>query len=114
MTIKEVIKKADELRPNAIEEETKAMWVWTLDGDIANMMGTKHPANPFPQDGDLLMAHPYDEVYIFYLMAMIDTANRDSTLYANDSVLFNSTYGEAKASWRRANTPQNHQGWRVM
>lgn len=114
MTIKEVIKRADELRPNAIEEEIKAAWVWTLDGDIANMMGTKHPADPFPQDAELLASHPHDEMYIFYLMAMIDTANRDSTLYANDSLLFNSAYGEAKASWRRANCPEKPQNWRVM
>ena len=114
MTIKEVICKADELRPNAIEEETKFAWVWTLDGDVASFMGKEHKENPFPQDEQLLMPHPDDDIYIFYLMAMIDTANRDSALYANDSVLFNSVYGEAKATWRRNNIPKSRGNWRVM
>jgi hypothetical protein len=114
MTVKEVICNADELRPNALEEEIKYGWVWTLDGDVANLMKREHQKNPFPQDTELLMPHPYDEIYIFYLMAMIDTANRDSTLYANDSVMFNSAYGEAKAWWRRNNKPAKNGNWRVM
>jgi Na+-translocating ferredoxin:NAD+ oxidoreductase RnfD subunit len=53
MTVKEVICNADELRPNALEEEIKYGWVWTLDGDVANLMKREHQKNPFPQDTEM-------------------------------------------------------------
>lgn len=114
MTIKEVIRRADELRPNSIEEETKSAWICALDGDVAELMGVKREKDPFPDDRQLLMPPPDEDVYVFYLMAMIDTANRDSTLYANDTVLFNSAYGDARARYRRNNLPEAKANWKVI
>lgn len=114
MTIKEAIRRADELRPNSIVEETKSAWVCTLDGDIAELMGKPREKDPFPDDRELLMPAPDEDIYIFYLMAMIDVANRDSTLYSNDTVLFNEAYRDARARFRRNNLPDTAANWKVI
>lgn len=113
MTIKETIKKADRLRPNAINDEQKADWVWSLETDIADLIGADMKANPFPADVDLTMPAPYDGIYSLYLMAMIDNYNQDSTLYANDMTMFNEAYGEARRWWRRHHLPFENKNWKV-
>lgn len=119
MRVKEAIKRADALRPNAIAEERKADWVYELEGRLAE---TRHapplgvvppPARAWPADSALAMPPPYDMIYERYLCAMIDLANEDTDLYSNDMAMFESTYKDAIAWWRRTHRPGPAMGWRV-
>ena len=101
MTVKETIKKADALRPNAIEEQEKAEWIIRFDGEIAEMMQVPVPDIKWPEDQELLMPYPKDDLYVKYLMAMIDLANEESALYANDMIVANQAIAESKAWWYR-------------
>ena len=114
MTIREAIKKADAMRENAIADEIKADWVWQIECELADLIKREAVENPFPNDAELVMPAPHDMIYVYYLVAMIDNYNQDSTLYSNDMVLFNEAYGEARRWWRRHNLPFESGNWKVM
>ena len=88
-----------------------------LEGEFAEMMGVKVPDNAWLQGGDdveLLMSHPHDGVYALYLCAMIDNANQETALYANDMTVANEAIAAAKAWWRRHNAPPSNKRFKVM
>ena len=115
MTVKEAIRKADELRPNAITEETKAGWLYDLEGELAEMMEVDPPENLWPEiDAVLLMPYPHDNMYYLYLMAMIDNANEETELYANDMTVAQEAMNESRAWWWRNNYTRKADRIRVM
>ena len=101
MKVKEAIKRADALRPNAIDEEMKAEWLVRFDSEIAELMGIEAPILHWPEDQELLMPFPKDEIYPLYLMARIDLANEETALYQNDMIVANQAITESKAWWYR-------------
>lgn len=109
----DAIKQADSLRDNTLPAEQKAAWLNKLDGEIAEMMGVDAPENAWPEDSELLMPREHDEVYVLYLVAMIDYYNQESTLYQNDMVVYNTAMSNARAWWRRHNCPERNGGWKV-
>lgn len=113
MRIKEAIKRSDALRPNTISEDRKADWVYELEGRLSETRRAPPPARIWPVDSTLAMPPPYDQVYERYLCAMIDLANEDTDLYANDMALFESTYAAAIAWWRRTHSPAPAGRWNV-
>jgi len=119
MRVKEAIKRADALRPNAISEERKADWLYELEGRLAQVRHAPPlavvppPARVWPADSALAMPPPYDGVYERYLCAMIDLANQETALYANDMAVFESTYADAVAWWRRTHSPAPAGNWKV-
>lgn len=113
MTAKEAIRRADELRPNALGEEQKAAWIFDLDGQIADMMQTVPTANTFPDlDVTLLMSAPHEEIYPLYLVCKIDFYNQEMNMYANDRAIYEGAMQEAAAWYRRNNRPVSHGVWR--
>lgn len=113
MKITDCIAAADELRMNTLEDEQKSRWLYELDCSIAEIMGKGIPAWKFPDDRELLMPAPHEEVYVKYLVAMIDYYNGESELYANDISIYNQAMKEARAWWIRNNRPASSGNWRV-
>lgn len=105
------ISRADEKRPNAIDDETKSKWLMILEGDYAEMMGKPMPVNSYPEDMELLMPEPYDDTYVDFLCAQIDNYNQDTALYANDYVWANASIDAAKSWYRRNNVPKRSRNW---
>ena len=101
MNLLECMDRANELRPNDIREELKAQWVNVLEGDVANLMGVDAPADPFPEDGELLLPHPWSYCYVYYLCAMIDWAQKDFDIYYVDYEMFNSLWAQMAAWWAK-------------
>lgn len=115
MTVKEAIRRADELRPNAIPEETKAAWLYEVEGELAEMMDLPDPENKWPEeDEELLMPYPKDGMYYLYLCAMIDLANEETNLYQNDMAIAQAAVNEARAWWWRNNYTRKPEMIRVM
>lgn len=112
MKVKEAIQKADELRPNAVKEAQKAEWLYELEGRVAETVGVECPVNSWPDDAELLMGAPCASIYYLYLCAMIDFSCEDTELYANDSAIFNTAFGEAISYWRRHNKPADSGYWK--
>lgn len=111
MKLLEAIIEADGLRPNDIPDSVKAGWLTSLEGEFAEMMEVEIPKNTFPEDRELLMPPPHDGLYPLYLAAMIDSANEETSLYANDMELANEAIGRAKACFRRHNRPKPAAGF---
>lgn len=114
MNLKKVMTIADELRPNAISDEIKAGWLFAFDGDIAEMMKVDPQPNTWPEDTELLMPYPHDDIYQYYLMAMIDYANQEMTLYEIDYVMANAKLEDAKKHYARNNYTPSNKNWSVM
>lgn len=121
MKLSEALASAKMLRPHAADEFTLSQLLFRgVEGDVADMFGVEAPENPNDgteaelTDTELLMPHPYDEVYTWYLCAMIDMANEETTLYQNDMEMYNAAWDRA-ASWYRRKTKAPDKGnWRTM
>ncbi|MBQ6552429.1 MAG: hypothetical protein IJL83_02265 [Clostridia bacterium] len=105
MKLLDAIAKANELRPNTIRDEFKAQWVRELECEVAEMIGAEMPVFDYPKDTELLMPAPHEYIYVYRLCAMIDQANEDTSLYANDMTVANNAFVAACAWWRRGHTP---------
>ena len=114
MTLLDAIKAAKEIRVTTCDDQTLARWVNDIDARIAETMGKEPENDTFPGDRELLMPSPYEDVYVFYLSAMIDWYNQEIDIYQNDMAMFNQAYSEAVAWWRRAHKPDNGFCWRVI
>ena len=99
MTILEAITRADLIRPNELDSAVKLRWLSTLDGQIHAELLTAHEGEPETfrgydgetelQTTELLVPHPYDELYLRYLLMRIDLEHGELDRYNNDAAGFN-------------------------
>lgn len=110
--LKEVLDKADYIRPNAVPDIYKLNAVNKLE----TMVQTEIYRIPLPEqrtytlsetDAVLLIPAPYDTLYEKYLAAEIDLEQSEFEAYQNDYVLFNEEYKEFSAYVMRA---KGHRG----
>lgn len=109
MKASEAITQADALRPNTISTDQKILWLYELEADLSELMmiwEAPLPGNYPTDDPDLLMPKGHDQIYVLYLMAMIDNGNEETSLYANDFANFNQAYLEARQWWVRTHRPR--------
>lgn len=98
-TIREVIGRIDDSKPNAFENEDKVRWLSLLDGKIAAdvMMMSITEIQQFnysadDMDRELLVSFPHDDIYDYWLMAQIDLANGETDKYQNSAEVYNAAY----------------------
>lgn len=101
MTIGKVIRLADALKPNAIDNELKYQYITEVEGLVQTevmLLSSEDIITYDPErDGEnteLLVKPPHDKLYIAYLAAMIDFANGEYDRYANTVEQFNAYYRE--------------------
>lgn len=111
-TINEVIERVGRTKPNALDDRDKARWLIQLDGRLfAEMVSFDNPnaevVKEYPDDGDkeLLASGPYEDLYDYYLTAMVALAMRESADYGNNIELFNTRMTEFQSNWRRDHQP---------
>lgn len=114
MKISEVIRRADNVRPNLFNYETKRGWLMTLEGKIAAdvMLMDIAELQQFTQlddnnDRELLVSFPHDELYVTYLIAKIDEFNGEYNRYANTSHMFNEQLNNFKRWFAQTYAPAN-------
>ena len=99
-TISEILRAADELRPNAFAPERKTDWLSRLEGQIQMQIflqdGAETVSYTWPEDRDtqVLVQPPYDRLYELFLAAMIDYAQGEPGQYAASIAVFNGLMGE--------------------
>ena len=118
MQLLDVLDKAMKARPNAIDRGILVEKLFQgLEGDVADMIGMDPPEYTWdesnPEDRELLMPYPYDDIYHWYLLAIIDM-NEETQLYENDMAVFNSAWARAQAWYRRNTHKLDKRNWRVM
>lgn len=119
MFLLDVLDKANKVRPNAAHDDIKVQLLFQkVEGDVANMLGMEPPEYEYdpgdPQDIELLMPYPYDDIYLWFLCAQIDLMNEETELYKDDSETFNAAWARAQAYYRRETRAFSKQNWRVF
>lgn len=120
MTISEVISAVDELLPNVFDEDKKAAWVISVDGKLKDRLyrhfEEEEPAGPdnWPEDNDIPLraSGPWEEMYVFYLMAMIHFYMNDIDDYENALTQYNDLLMQYMASYRQTHTSKSAGGFK--
>lgn len=97
MTVTDAIRLADLTRPNELDRELKLRWLSSLDGrlnaEVLAPHGNAVELSPYtqqtPPKTELLVPWPYDDIYVRYLVMMIDFENGEFARYNNDAAAFN-------------------------
>lgn len=117
MTIHEAIARVDAIKPNRFKESQKIAWLGNLEGQIINelVLTHEHPTMivtlEFNENMDtnqnLIVPHPYDEVYLLYLQSQIDLNNMEIAKYNNSKTLYNNAYQTLVDYWNRTHMPKS-------
>ena len=116
MTIIEAITKSEASRAGLASDADKIRWLSALDGRIkCELINTREGsqwASAFEgygeeeePDTELLMPHPYDEVYLRYLEAQIDYASGEIARYNNAAAAFEAAFEAFADYYRRTHAP---------
>ena len=115
MTIIEAISRIDTIKPNTYEQHEKVKWLSTLDGIIkAEIIDTHEGADGVTfggYDGDtpltteLLVAAPYDDIYLFWLESRIDYWNGEIGRYNNSTDMYSTAYSAYESYYNRTHMP---------
>lgn len=118
MTLREVMLRIEKDRPGESDRDEMRRWLSQLDGKWLTEIIDTHedgeeltekgiPAYDYTNDSDtLLIAAPYDEVYIHFLYSKIDYRLGEIDRYNNSAALFNQDWLEAVKAYNRAHMPK--------
>ena len=110
----DMIERVDLLEPNDYSPEQKLHWLSSLDGKVFRELIETHedaPTDTLPAygsgDEELLIGEPYGEdLYYYYLQAMIAAENSETQRYNKRMTLFNSAYTAFSAWYVRTHRPR--------
>ena len=115
MTIIGVINHVDKVKPNVYSQTEKIKWLSTLDGTVKTEIIDTHEGGEgitfkgYTENTDmnteLLVPHPYDEVYIRWLEAQIDYANGEYGKYNNSITMYNTAFMAYERYYNRTHKP---------
>ena len=114
----DMIERVDLLEPNDYSPEQKLHWLSGLDGKVFRELIETHedaPTDTLPAyvsgDEELLIGAPYGEdLYYYYLQAMIAAENSETQRYNKRMTLFNSAYTAFAAWYARTHRPRRSGG----
>lgn len=100
VTIKEIIERVDEVKPNAYSEKAKLRWIAELEGLLAADVFLMSPeeiqqvqySHPEDLNTKVLVDFPHDSIYDYWLMAKIDFMNGEYEKYENTMQIYNAAY----------------------
>lgn len=100
MTLSEVIRAVDEMKPNAFSNTTKTLWINEVEGLVQTEVMLLALDECISYDYsthanfEMLVKAPHDKLYRAYLCAMVDFSNGEYNKYQNTMQLFNAYFGE--------------------
>lgn len=102
MTINEVLNEVDNIaKNNAIDREQKIKWLDRLDKSIFNdlLQYKENQIEVFDgysvdtdEDTKLLVISPYDELYVYYILAQINLVQQEVKYYNNNISVYEELY----------------------
>lgn len=115
MTIMGAINHLDAVKPNGYSQVEKIKWLSMLDGVVkCEIIDTHEGGEAVTFKGyddttaltqELLVPHPYDDVYIKWLEAQIDYANGEYGKYNNSITMYNTAFTAYEKYYNRMNKP---------
>lgn len=106
MTVEECITLVDAVKPNAFPDDAKVAWLGQIEGRIASEIFLMAPAElrrfrfrTIEEDRfkELLVDPPYDDIYIAYLTAKVDSKNGEFNKLSTAAQSFNRIWNEFSA-----------------
>lgn len=94
-TLKQIIDLVDGLKPNAFSNDQKTQWVNECEGKVQTEVFLLRPEDIVNltydecKNHELLAEPPHDDIYVYYLEAMIDFHNGEYDRYQNSMEMFN-------------------------
>lgn len=111
MKICEAISQINSLKPNTYSDKQKIYWLNQLESMVKRLVIDTHEGgDQIAFDGfnentsvetQLFMPSPFDMAYIYWLEAQIHYANEDIDMYNSAILMFNATFSEYKADYKR-------------
>lgn len=102
MTINEVLDEVDRIaKNNSIDRNQKIKWLDRLDRSIFNdlLQYKKDNVETFDgytsetdEDTELLVVNPYDELYVYYILAQINLIQQEIDFYNNNYAVYEDKY----------------------
>ena len=102
MTINEVLNEVDNIaKNNAVDREQKIKWLDRLDKTIFNdlIQYKENQIESFDgytintdEDTTLLVKSPYDELYVYYILAQINLVQQEVKYYNNNIAVYEDKY----------------------
>ena len=116
MKLIEAINKIDALKQNSFSTPEKIGWLSTLDGIVKREIIDTHEGadkiifngydESTPNDTELLVPAPYDDIYIKWLEAQIDYNNGEIGRYSNSKTMYNAAYSAFERYYNRTVMPK--------
>ena len=107
----EAISQINSLKPNTYSDKQKIYWLNQLESMIKRLVIDTHEGGDqitfegFDEntsvETQLFMPSPFDMAYIYWLEAQIHYANEDIDMYNSAIMMFNATFSEYKADYKR-------------
>lgn len=117
MTLMEAIHRIDTIKPNSYTQAEKIKWLSALDGIIKTELIDTHEGaenvvfNGYTEETELnttlLVPHPYDDIYLFWLESKIDYWNGEMGKYNNSITMYNEAYSNFERYYNRKNMPKS-------
>jgi hypothetical protein len=115
MTINEAISKIDDYKSNVYSQPDKISWLSRLDGMIKRLIIDTHEGagdvafEGYNEDTDLhtelLVPHPFDAIYLYWLEAQIDYHNGELNKYNNSISMFHSSFEAFESDYKSNHRP---------
>mgnify|MGYP003291867496 CR=1 FL=1 len=115
MNIIEAITHIDALKPNGYSQDEKIRWLSNLDGIVKSEIIDTHEGGDevaftgynetTPPTQELLVPHPYDDVYIKWLEAQINYSNGEYGKYNNSITMYNTVFTAYAKYYNRTHKP---------
>ncbi len=110
MRLSDVIAQCDSIKPNTYSFSQKKKWLLKIETDIrkyAALYSGKEADSQLARDENptLFLDESREDIYVYYLVSMIDLSNQEYALYNNSAAYFNSVYNEWKKEHRRNHCP---------
>lgn len=115
MTIDQLTKRLMALKPHTFTAGEVMEWIANAEGmfyadcvqthDNPDSLAYEGYTAETPDSTELLAPSPYDEFYLYYLMAQVDLHNLEYDKYNNSAALFNAAKRDLLAFWNRTYMP---------
>lgn len=117
MTIESAIERINDLKPNSYNNSVKIMWLSEIELLIRDEILMTHEHFPeemrefkgygddTPMDTELYVKAPYDNLYVYYVMMMIDKMNNDAVHYQSSASSFSAAYSSFSQWYNRTFRP---------
>lgn len=115
MTIRQAIDRLDALMFNTFSRADKVMWLSRLDTEVkktiidthagAEMVSFSGYTDKTPEDTELLIPEPYDDVYLKYMEAQIHYYNGENGKFNTAMLMYNAAFSDFESYYNRTHMP---------